>query len=133
MKTQHLIATLVVAATLPLGIVRAEAPNTPEGTTGKQEQNSDQSGIKRMMCHQQAMSAWRDREAELDKLMAEMNSASPDKRLDSVAAVVTALVEQRRAINEQMQKMMSGDEKEGRECCQMMMSGGHDPQHADHH
>ena len=88
------------------------------------------------MCHQQTLSAWKDREAELDKLVAEMNSASPDKRLDSVAAVVTALVEQRRAINEQMRKMMSGDGKEGREgreCCQMMMSGSHDPQHADHH
>lgn len=47
MKKQHLIATLVAAAALPLGIVRAEAPNTPEGTTGKQEQKSDQSGYQK--------------------------------------------------------------------------------------
>jgi hypothetical protein len=41
------------------------------------------------------MSNWKDRDAELDKLVADMNSAPSDKKSDAIAAVVTKLVEQR--------------------------------------
>jgi hypothetical protein len=44
----------------------------------------------------------KDQDAELDKLVAEMNSPSADKKLDAVAAVVAKLVEQRKALHEQM-------------------------------
>jgi hypothetical protein len=40
------------------------------------------------------MSNWKDQEAELDKLVADMNSAPSDKKVDAIAAVVTKLVEQ---------------------------------------
>jgi fatty acid-binding protein DegV len=42
-----------------------------------------------------------------------VDSASADKKLDAVAAVVTKLVEQRKAMHEQIQKMISANEKEG--------------------
>jgi hypothetical protein len=42
-----------------------------------------------------------------------MNSASADKKLDAVAGVVTKLVEQRKAMHEQLQKMISANEKVG--------------------
>jgi hypothetical protein len=61
----------------------------------------------------QMMSNSKDQDAELDKLVAEMNSASADKKLDAIAAVLTKLVEQRKAMHEQMQKMMSANDKEG--------------------
>ena len=67
------------------------------------------------------MSNWKEQDAEVDKLVAEMNSAPADKKLDAVAAVLTKLVEQRKAMHEHMQKMMSANEKEGMGMCRMMM------------
>ena len=68
-----------------------------------------------MMCK-----SWSQQDAELDQLVAEMNSASSDKKLDAIAAVVAKLVEQRKATHEQMTKMMSSDEKPGMNMCRMM-------------
>ena len=110
MKTTYLLATLF-AATLPLTAVLAEDTAKTETTDQKQEQNSDTTGMKGMMGKGQMMSDLKDQDAELDKLVAEMNSASADKKLDAVSAVVTKLVEQRKAMHEQMQKMTSANEK----------------------
>ena len=66
MKTTHLLATLI-AATLPLTAIPAE--DTGETTDQKQEQSSDTMGMKGKM-----MSNWKDQDAEVDKLVAEMNS-----------------------------------------------------------
>ena len=70
-------------------------------------------GMRCMMGKGQMMSNWKEQDAELDKLVDEMNSASADKKLDAVVAVVTKLVEQRKATHEQMQKMISANEEEG--------------------
>ena len=135
MKTSHLLATLI-AATLPLTAVLAEDTAKTETTDQKQQQSSDTTAMKGMDMSQM-MSNSKDQDAELDKLVAEMNSASADKKLDAVAAVVTKLVEQRKAMHEQMQKMMSANEKEGMGMCRMMMGmdkkGDHDGEHSHHH
>jgi hypothetical protein len=132
MKTTQLIATLIAAATLPLTTVPAEETGQPETTDQKQEQSSETMGTKGVM-----MSNWKDQDAELDKLVAEMNSAPADKKLDAVAAVLTKLVEQRKAMHEHMRKMMSANEKEGMGMCRMMMDmdkeSDHDAEHALHH
>ena len=120
MKTTSLLATLV-AATLPLAAIIAKDSSKTETTDQQQEQSTDMMGMKGMMGKGQMMSNWKDQDAELDKLVAEMNSASADKKLDAVAAVVTKLVDQRKAMHEQMQKMMSANEKEGIGMCRMMM------------
>ena len=112
MKTTHLLATLV-AVTFPLAAVTAEDSSKTETTDQKQEQNSGMMGMKGMMDKGQMMSNWKGQDAELDKLVAEMNSAPADKKLDAVAAVLTKLVEQRLAMHEQMRKMMSANENEG--------------------
>ena len=75
------------------------------------------------------MSNWKEQDAELDKLVAEMNNAPADKKLDAVAAVLTKLVEQRKAMHGQMQKMMAVNEK-GMGMCRMMM--GMDKEGDDH-
>ena len=67
------------------------------------------------------MSKWADQEAELDKLVAEMNSAPSDKKVDAIAAVVTKLVEQHKAIHERMQKMATDGGKDMIKMGRMMM------------
>ena len=130
MKTTHLLTTLI-AATLPLAAIVAEDSGKTETTDQKQEQNTG------MMGKGQMMSNWKEQDAELDKLVAEMNSAPADKKLDAVAAVLTKLVQQRKSMHEQMQKMMSANEKEGMGMCRMMMGmdkgGDHNGEHSHHH
>ena len=123
MKTTHLLAALI-AATIPLTAVRAEEAGQTETSDQKQEQTSDTMGMKGKM-----MSNWKEQDAELDKLVAEMNNAPAEKKLDAVAAVLTKLVEQRKAMHGQMQKMMAVNEK-GMGMCRMMM--GMDKEGDDH-
>jgi hypothetical protein len=136
MRATHILATLV-AVTLPIAAITAEDSSKTETSDQKQEQNSDMTGMKGMMGKGQMMSNWKDQDAELDKLVAEMSTAPADKKLDAIAAVVAKLVEQRKAMHEQMQEMMSANEKEGMGICRMMMGmdtgadrGG---QHSHHH
>jgi hypothetical protein len=128
MKTTQLVATLIAAATLPLTVVPAEDTGQTETTDKKQEQSSQTMRMEGKM-----MSNWREQDAELDKLVAEMNSAPADKRLDAVAAVLTKLVEQRKAMHEQMRKMMAANEKEGMGMCRMMMGMDKEGDHSQHH
>jgi hypothetical protein len=129
MKTTYLIATLA-AASLPLAAVAEDSGKT-DTPTQKQEQTSGMMGMKGMMGKGQMMSAWREQDAELDKLVAEMNGATPEKKLDAVAAVVTKLVEQRKAMRDQMQSMMSANEKDAMAMCRMMM-GMNTPSESGH-
>ena len=131
MKTSHLLATLI-AATLPLTVVLAEDTAKTETTDQKQGQSSDTTAMKGMDMGQM-MSSAKDQDAELDKLVAEMKNAPTDKKLDAIAAVLTKLVEQRKALHEQMQKMMSANDKEGMGMCRMMMGCGQDGEHSHHH
>lgn len=48
---------------------------------------------------------------------AEMNGAPADKKLDAVVTVLNKLVQQRKAMHEQMQKMTSVNEKQGMCMC----------------
>ena len=129
MKTIHLLAALI-AATLPLTAALAEDTAKTETTDQQREQSSDTTGIKGIDMGQM-MSNSEDQDAQIDKLVAEMNSASADKKLDAIAAVLTKLVEQRKAMHEQMRKMMSADNKEGMGMCRMM-SRDHDDKHSHH-
>jgi hypothetical protein len=123
MKTTQLLATLI-AATLPLAAIVAEDAGKTETTDQKQGQSSEMMGMKGMMGKGQMMSNWKDQDAELDKLVAEMNSAPADKKLDAVAAVLSRLVEQRKAMHQQMQEMMTGGEKKSMAMCRMNMRSG---------
>ena len=134
MKTTHLLATLIASA-LPLTAVLAEDPGKPDATAQTQGQGCGMMGMKAMM-HQGPMAPdWKTQDAELDQLVAEMNGAPADKKLDAVAAVVTKLVEQRKAMHEQMRTMLAANEKEGMEMCRMMMgmSAHEGGEHSPHH
>jgi hypothetical protein len=120
-----------MAATLPIAVLIAEDSGNKQ-TTQKEEQNLSTTGKDRMTCK-----SWSQQDAELDQLVADMNGASADKKLDAVAAVVAKLVEQRKATHEQMTKMMSADEKTGMSMCRMMagmdMKGEGQNENGDEH
>lgn len=120
MKTTQLVATLV-AASLPLAAIVAEDSGKTETNNQRQEQNSGMGEMKGMIGKGQMMSNWKDQDAELDKLVSEMNNAPPEKKLEAVAAVVAKLVEQRKAMHEQMQSLTSANEKQGMAMCRIMM------------
>ena len=88
----------------------------------------------RMMGMLSMMSNWKEQDAELDKLVATMNSAPSDKKLDAIAAIVAKLVEQRKAMHEEMEKMVG---REMMKMGRMMMQGDQDNQedndNSEHH
>jgi hypothetical protein len=142
MKTIHLLAA-IVAATLPFAIISAEDTAKTEAADQKNQEDSNQMGMMDMN-KGQMMSSWKDQDAELDKLVAEMNTASADKKVDAIAAVLTKLVEQRKAMHEQMQTMMAENVKAQMNMCRMMMGmmgmkmgadqgNKEDTDHAKHH
>jgi hypothetical protein len=125
-----LLLAAITAAAIPLVAVFAEDAATPSPTPTEQTkaENSscmDMMGMNEgtMMAMGNMMSNWKEQDAELDKLVASMNSASSDKKLDAIAAVVTKLVEQRKAMHEGMQKMMATEGSEMMKMGRMMMQG----------
>ena len=125
MKRNHLLAGMIAAA-IALAPVLAEDTTKPEAADQTKEQNDCCMGMMDMgsmmgMDIGNMMSKWKEQEAELDKLVADMNSAPSDKKVDAIAAVITKLVEQRKAMHERMQKMMTEDGKEMMKMGRMMM------------
>ena len=120
MKTSHLLVTLIAGATLPFIALVAQDSGKTE-TTDQQQQQSAGTMKMKAMCQGPMMSNWRDQDAELDRLIGEMNNAPADKKLDAVAAILTKLDEQRKAMHEQMQSMMSADSKQAMNMCRMVM------------
>jgi hypothetical protein len=119
MKSTHLLAAIVAAA-LPFATVLAEDTDKPDAADQKNEQNSNKMEMMGMD-KGQMMSSLKDQDAELEKLVTEMNSASVDKKVDAIAAVLTKLVEQRKTMHEQMQAMMAANTKAQMNMCRMMM------------
>ena len=127
MKRTHVLAAVIVAV-IGFAPVLAEDTTRPEATDQTKEQMDCCKGMmgKDMgnmmgMDMGNMMSSWKDQEAELDKLVADMNSAPSDKKVDAIAAVVTRLVEQRKAMHERMQKMMTEGGKDMMKMGRMMM------------
>ena len=127
MKRTHLLAATIAVA-ITLAPVLGEDTTKPEAADQTKEQNPCCMGMmgKDMgnmmgMDMGNMMSNRKDQEAELDKLVADMNSAPSDKKVDAIAAVVTKLVEQRKAMHERMQKMMTEGRNEMMKMGRMMM------------
>lgn len=53
-------------------------------------------------CTQRMMEIQKAQDAEIDKLVATMNSATGDQRIDAIVAVINKLVEQRRTMHAEM-------------------------------
>jgi hypothetical protein len=119
MKTNYLLVTLI-AAIFPFAAIVAQDTGKADASDQQQQQSADTMKMK-CMGEGPMMSNWKDQDAELQKLVAEMKSAPADKKLDAVATLLTKLVEQRATMHEQMQKMMAADGKQAMNMCRMMM------------
>ena len=118
----HVLATLAVA-TIPLVVALGQDSGKGESTDQHQQQSTDTGATKGVTGKGQMAEEWKDQDTELDKLVAEMNSASADHKLETIAVVLTKLVEQRKAMHEQMEKILSANGKEGMDRCRTMMMG----------
>ena len=56
-----------------------------------------------MQWHQQMMEKIKARDAELDKLVQEMNAASGDKKVHAIAAIINKVMEERKAWHAEME------------------------------
>jgi hypothetical protein len=124
MKTTYLLTTLIVAA-FPLSIILAEDSAKTE-MAGQNEGEKSAAVEMKGMDMSQKMSEAKEHEAELDKLVAAMNNAPADQKLDAMAAVLNKLVEQRKATEEEVQKLVGANHKEGMGMCRTLgcESGG---------
>jgi len=52
--------------------------------------------------HAKMMEEQKAQDAEIDKLVAEMNTATGEKRIDAIVAVLKKLIEQRKTMHEKM-------------------------------
>jgi hypothetical protein len=106
MKSNNLLA-VVIAATLSLVTFLAQDIPKTEASDQKQEQSSDKAAMNGM----EVKADWEKQGVELDKLVAAMNSASADHKVDVIAALLTKLVEQEKAMRTEMQQQMAASEK----------------------
>ena len=139
---KHFLLAAITATAIPLGTVFAENAASPTPAEQTKEENSccmdmmcmRQGNMMRMMRMMRMLSYWKEQDAELDKLVATMNSAPSDKKTDAIAAIVAKLVEQRKAMHEEMEKMVG---REMMKMGRMMMQGDQDNQedndNSEHH
>lgn len=84
-----------------------------------------------MAKHEQVMTKMKEMDAKLDQLIADMNSAKGNQKVDAMAAVITEMAGQRKAMMSMMHEMMPmmghpamGDMKDGMmQGCPMMKGG----------
>lgn len=130
MKTKYLLLISVTAA-LPILAVMAE--DTGKTETANQQtmsdvQNKPGAGKDQMACKCSTTTT------DLDKLIADMNGATADKKVDAIAAAVTKLAQELK-MQQQSGTKTASSEKSGMGMCKMMMGmtmkDGGDNQEAD--
>ena len=100
MKSTHILAILVAAA-LPAAVLLAQP-----GPPWMKDNPAKMSEMDQKM--EADMNA---QEAELDKLVAHMNAATGDMKMDAMAAVVSKMVEQRKAMHQKHGRHAHGHER----------------------
>jgi ElaB/YqjD/DUF883 family membrane-anchored ribosome-binding protein len=113
MKSTHILA-IIVAAALPGAVLLAQE----HGKMG------DMHPANMSEMHQKMEAEMKAEDAELDKLVSEMNTATGEKKAAAMAALLSKIVEQRKTMHEKMGDMHS-DMKGAMDCCKQGM-GSHD-------
>jgi hypothetical protein len=111
MSTRVAVVTtfLVALAVVPGRINSGLTAQTPPATSSGQQSTTTMQDMTRM--HEQMMAQMKAGDARLDALVKEMNSAKGESKVDAVAAVVTELINQHKAMHGhmgQMHQMMMG-------------------------
>ncbi len=95
MKSQYLLG-IAIAASLSGAALLAQDQPSPMG--GMHGMNHGQM----MPVHEKLQQLQKTQDAEIDKLAAEMNAATGEKRVDAIVAIVNKLIEQRKAMHAEM-------------------------------
>ena len=91
MKTSSALAIAIVAAFQSARLLAQE----PGGMQGMNQQKHHEI----MPIHAEIMEKQKAQDVEIDKLLADMNSATGEKRIDAIVALLNKLVEQRKTMN----------------------------------
>jgi cell division protein FtsL len=89
------ILSVVIEGLLQSSMLFAQ---TPSGMQGMDKQKHREM----MPMHEKMMEEQKKQDAEIDKLAAEMNAATGEKRVDAIVAVVNKLIEQRKEMHQEM-------------------------------
>ena len=93
----------LVVATLALAAGAQQAPPPGQMGPGMAAQRAEQQKMRAQMMEQMKAN-----DAKLDELVAKMNAATGDAKVDAIAAVVTEMVAQRKAMRGHMAPMPHG-------------------------
>lgn len=99
MKVKSTVAIGIVIALCSFGVFAQD--KEPEKMGGMMKEH----GAKMAEMHQNMEAAWKEQDAELDKLVSQMNSAQSEQKMSAMAAVVSKLVELRKKDHEDMAAM----------------------------
>jgi septal ring factor EnvC (AmiA/AmiB activator) len=131
MKMRRSFLILLTAA-LPMLATMAEDTGKTETTnsqTTSDVQNKTSAGKDQMACK-------RSPTADLDKLIADMNAATADNKVDAIAAAVAKLAEEFKASQQKPETKTADAKHSEMGMCKMMMSidmvNGGDNQEGDH-
>ena len=86
------LSALTIAIAFQSAMLLAQEPGGMQGIDQQKHREI-------MPIHAKIMEKQKVQDAEIDKLLAEMNSATGEKRIDAIVAVLNKLVEQRKAMN----------------------------------
>lgn len=113
MKTRNTLAIAAAAAVLAAPLLAQDHKHGMKDTHGMM----DDRHAKMSQMHQMMMADWKAQDADLEKLVSEMNTAEGDKKIAAIAAVASKLVELRLADHAKMTAMpgmmMDQSETEG--------------------
>jgi hypothetical protein len=136
MKANRLLLISVTAA-LPILAVMAEdtgKTETANQQTASDVQNKPGAGKDQMLCKSDCAGT------DLDKLVADMNSATSDKKVDAIAAVVAKLAEEFKTAQQKTETKTANTDKSEMGMCKMMMGmnlkdseDNHEGDHEHHH
>jgi hypothetical protein len=100
MKSIHVLGIAIAAAFSSASLLaQDQTPATPMGGMHGMEKGKHR---QMMPVHEKLEELQKTQDAELDKLAAEMNAATGEKRVDAIVAVVNKLIEQRKAMHAEM-------------------------------
>ena len=94
MKSTRILA-IIVAAALPGAVLLAQGSASMQGMDKQKHREM-------MPMHAKMIEEQKIQDTEIDKLRAEMNAATGEKRVDAIVAVLNKLIEQRKAMNERI-------------------------------
>jgi ABC-type glycerol-3-phosphate transport system substrate-binding protein len=106
---------LIVAYTFSarsLSLTTEAAAQTPSAQSSQSREQAPSNMPDMMKMHEQMMAEMKAADGRLDALVKDMNAASGDAKINAVAAAVTELVRQQKAMHDRMgqmhQQMMMG-------------------------